>query len=145
MRITGTLHSIGTHEIDGEEFNGILIATDDETKRAASVLLFATVDIYPHPVDGLASSTCTPENYAHALARLAHAEDHLAREVRSSQALVDGTRVLERALKRAQDDLQHAERLNDNIPGLNEARDLVAERDRTIVSMQGHAGRRDAV
>jgi hypothetical protein len=102
MRVTGTLHSIGLHHIlpDGnndhdnetiedrlQEFNGFFITTDDETLRAASNLLYATVDIYPHPVNGLVAGECTPENYAHALARLAHAEDHLAREVRSSQAL----------------------------------------------------------
>ena len=97
MRITGTLHSIGHHEIVGdhnaEVLSGILITADDETLRAASNLICATVDIYPHPVNGLVAGECTPENYAHALARLAHAEevsptaDHLAREVRSSQAL----------------------------------------------------------
>ena len=97
MRITGTLHSIGHHEIVGdhnaEVLSGILVTADDETLRAASNLLCATVDIYPHPVNGLVAGECTPENYAHALARLAHAEevsptaDHLAREVRSSQAL----------------------------------------------------------
>ena len=100
MRITGTLHGIDTYEKtsdltrDGEVVgtavnyhHGILITADDETLRAASNLLCATVDIYPHPVNGLVAGECTPENYAHALARLAHAEDHLAREVRSSQAL----------------------------------------------------------
>lgn len=91
MRITGTLHSTGTHELVGdhnaEVLSGILVTADDETLRAASNLLCATVDIYPHPVNGLVAGECTPENYAHALARLAHAEDHLAREVRSSQAL----------------------------------------------------------
>ena len=106
MRITGTLHGIDTYEKtfdltrDGEVVgtavnyhHGILITADDETLRAASDLLCATVDIYPHPVNGLVAGECTPENYAHALARLAHAEevsptaDHLAREVRSSQAL----------------------------------------------------------
>jgi len=98
MRITGTLHSTGTHELVGdhnaEVLSGILVTADDETLRAASNLLCATVDIYPHPVNGLVAGECTPENYAHALARLAHAEaasptaDHLAREVRSSQALL---------------------------------------------------------
>ena len=88
MRITGTLHSTGTiHECGDQIVHGILITADDETLRAASNLLCATVDIYPHPVNGLVAGECTPENYAHALARLAHAEDHLAREVRSSQAL----------------------------------------------------------
>lgn len=88
MRITGTLHSVGTiHECGDQIVHGILIVADDETLRAASNLLYATVDIYPHPVNGLVASECTPENYAHALARLAHTEDHLAREVRSSQAL----------------------------------------------------------
>ena len=99
MRITGTLHSIGDHnlamdypakhdsDLEIVPFTGILITADDETLRAASNLLCATVDIYPHPVNGLVAGECTPENYAHALARLAHAEDHLAREVRSSQAL----------------------------------------------------------
>lgn len=88
MRITGTLHSVGTiHECGDQIVHGILIVADDETLRAASNLLYATVDIYPYPVNGLVASECTPENYAHALARLAHTEDHLAREVRSSQAL----------------------------------------------------------
>ena len=97
MRITGTLHSIGAHHfINGlpedrglseVEIHGILITADDETLHTASNLLSATVDIYPHPVNGLVAGECTPENYAHALARLAHTEDHLAREVRSSQAL----------------------------------------------------------
>ena len=88
MRITGTLHSIGiVHECGDETVKGILITTDEATLRAASNLLCATVDIYPHPVNGLVAGECTPENYAHALARLAHAEDHLARAVRSSQAL----------------------------------------------------------
>ena len=105
MRITGTLTTTGTFHICEnypQEFHddlhiestaGIFITADDETLRAASNLLCATVDIYPHPVNGLVAGECTPENYAHALARLAHAEevsptaDHLAREVRSSQAL----------------------------------------------------------
>lgn len=88
MRITGTLHSVGTiHECGDQIVHGILIVADDETLRAASNLLCATVDIYPHPVNGLVAGECTPENYAHALARLAHTEDHLARETRSSQAL----------------------------------------------------------
>ena len=116
MRITGTLHGIDTYEKtsdltrDGEVVgtavnyhHGILITSDDETLRAASNLLYATVDIDPHPVNGLVAGECTPENYAHALARLAHAEevsptaDHLAREVRSSQALMvvnDGLRLM---------------------------------------------------
>ena len=100
MRITGTLTTTGTFHICEnypQEFHddlhiestaGIFITADDETLRAASNLLCATVDIYPHPVNGLVAGECTPENYAHALARLAHAEDHLAREVRSSQALL---------------------------------------------------------
>ena len=91
MRITGTLHSVGAHEISGEHnakiLSGIFITADDETIHAASDLLYATVDIYPHPVNGLVAGECTPENYAHALARLTHTEEHLAREVRSSQAL----------------------------------------------------------
>ena len=99
MRITGTLTTTGTFHICEnypQEFHddlhiestaGIFITADDETLRAASNLPCATVDIYPHPVNGLVAGECTPENYAHALARLAHAEDHLAREVRSSQAL----------------------------------------------------------
>lgn len=108
MRITGTLHGIDTYEktfdltrggeVVGTAVNyhhGILITADDETLRAASNLLCATVDIYPHPVNGIVAGECTPENYAHALARLAHAEDHLAREVRSSQALADSNRALE--------------------------------------------------
>ena len=107
MRITGTLTTTGTFHICEnypQEFHddlhiestaGIFITADDETLRAASNLLCATVDIYPHPVNGLVAGECTPENYAHALARLAHAEDHLAREVRSSQALADSNRALE--------------------------------------------------
>ena len=98
MRITGTLQTIGTiHKCGDETVTGILIIANDDTLRAAGGLLYATVDIYPHPVDGLAPGQCTPENYAHALARLAHAEDHLAREVRSSQALIvvhEGLRTL---------------------------------------------------
>lgn len=99
MRITGTLHTIGgittcdhNTDPDGPEYifenlQGVIITTDDDDAlRAASNLLCATVDIYPHPVDGLQPGVCTPERYAHALARLAHTEDHLAREVRSSQA-----------------------------------------------------------
>jgi hypothetical protein len=102
MRITGTLHSIGHHSVLTDEslddrpsrFTGILITADEATLRAASNLLCATVDIYPHPVNELIKGECTPDNYAHAMARLAHAEaatpmaDHLAREVRSSQALI---------------------------------------------------------
>jgi CRISPR/Cas system-associated endonuclease Cas1 len=98
MRITGTLHTVGTIHIcenyradapvELTEIQGILISTGDkETHEAMCNLLSSTVDIYPHPVNGLVAGECTPENYAHALARLAHAEDHLAREVRSSQAL----------------------------------------------------------
>lgn len=101
MRITGILHTIGTMTMvsnfsdttdpeayELETVQGILItSSDEETHRAAANFLFATVDIYPHPVNGLVAGECTPENYAHALARLAHTEDHLAREVRSSQAL----------------------------------------------------------
>ena len=98
MRITGTLHTIGTIHIcenyrsdapvELTEVQGILISTGDkETHEAMCNLISSTVDIYPHPVNGLVAGECTPENYAHALARLAHAEDHLAREVRSSQAL----------------------------------------------------------
>ena len=109
MRITGTLQTIGTiHKCGDETVTGILIIANDDTLRAAGGLLYATVDIYPHPVDdptpsGMQGWTkptapqCTPENYAHALARLAHAEDHLAREVRSSQALIvvhEGLRTL---------------------------------------------------
>jgi hypothetical protein len=105
MRITGTLHSVGTHKDDGEFYRPTIIITlpDDDVARAASNLLCTTVDIYPHPVNGLVAGECTPENYAHALARLAHAEevsptaDHLAREVRSSQALMvvnDGLRLM---------------------------------------------------
>ncbi len=124
MRITGTLHSIGAHHfINGlpedrglseVEIHGILITADDETLRAASNLLCATVDIYPHPVNGLVAGECTPENYAHALARLAHAEevaptaDHLAREVRSSQALAAALSDLEALLVKQEAD--HAAR-----------------------------------
>lgn len=101
MRITGTIHSIGDHDVcenyftssDLEElevtkFKGILITASDETLRAASNLLCATVDVYPHQPRGVNDLPCTPENYAHLQARLAHAEDNLAREVRSSQALL---------------------------------------------------------
>ena len=106
MRITGTLHTIGTIHIcenyrsdapvELTEVQGILISTGDkETHEAMCNLISSTVDIYPHPVNGLVAGECTPENYAHALARLAHAEDHLAREVRSSQALADSNRALE--------------------------------------------------
>ena len=127
MRITGTLHSIGHHQIltDGnpdddetiedrlERFTGILITADEATLRAASNLLYCTVDIYPHPVNELIKSECTPENYAHAMARLAHAEassptaDHLAREVRSSQALIARVKELEQVEKaRADRDIE---------------------------------------
>lgn len=109
MRITGTLHSIGHHQILADaslddrpsRFTGILITADEATLRAASNLLCATVDIYPHPVNELVAGECTPENYAHAMARLAHAEassptaDHLSREVRSSQALIENLATLE--------------------------------------------------
>ena len=99
MRITGTQHTVGTIHIcenyrsdapvELTEVQGILISTGDkETHEAMCNLISSTVDIYPHPVNGLVAGECTPENYAHALARLAHAEDHLAREVRSSQALL---------------------------------------------------------
>ncbi len=116
MRITGTLHTIGNiticenhpqdfhDDLNFDNVQGILIATGDkETHEAMCNLLAATVDIYPHPVNGLVAGECTPENYAHALARLAHAEevsptaDHLAREVRSSQALMvvnEGLRLM---------------------------------------------------
>lgn len=97
MRITGTLHSIGHHRVlmpgtntSGmneadmlKNFDGVLV----NTEAKAIGMIGTTVDIYPHPVNGLVAGECTPENYAHALARLAHTEDHLAREVRSSQAL----------------------------------------------------------
>lgn len=116
MRITGTLHSIGEHHLaDGPGYynpetgddtniktiNGVFITADEDTLRAASNLLYCTVDIYPHPVNELIAGECTPENYAHAMARLAHAEspsptaDHLAREVRSSQALIENLATLE--------------------------------------------------
>ena len=106
MRITGTQHTVGTIHIcenyrsdapvELTEVQGILISTGDkETHEAMCNLISSTVDIYPHPVNGLVAGECTPENYAHALARLAHAEDHLAREVRSSQALADSNRALE--------------------------------------------------
>ncbi len=99
MRITGTLLTIGTiHECGDETVAGLHItASDDELRNAAS-MLGATVDIYPHigephcsagPDFGWSKTPpleCTPENFAHLQARLAHAEDHLAREVRSSQA-----------------------------------------------------------
>jgi hypothetical protein len=111
MRITGTLTTVGTiticenhpqefqDDLVYETVNGIIITADDETLRAASNLLCTTVDIYPHPVNGLVVGECTPENYAHALARLAHAEDHLAREVRSSQVLAVKVSDLEQAYK----------------------------------------------
>ena len=97
MRITGTLHSIGHHRVlmpgtntSGmneadmlKNFDGVLV----NTEAKAIGMIGTTVDIYPHPVNGLVAGECTPENYAHALARLAHTEDHLARETRSSQAL----------------------------------------------------------
>ena len=109
MRITGILQTIGDittcehntdprgPEYDFQHLKGIIITTDnDDTLRAASNLLCATVDIYPHPVDGLQPGECTPERYAHALARLAHTEDHLTREVRSSQATAQVQKNLER-------------------------------------------------
>jgi len=138
MRITGTLQTIGditTCENYPQEFHddlnfhnvkGLLIVTaDDETLRAASDLLCATVDIYPHPKDGLGRGECTPENYAHALARLTHAEDHLAREVRSSQALAERS--------------QHYQGLLADTAKAMSARisELEADRDRAIVNMQG--------
>jgi len=123
MRITGIIRSIGDHDIcenypqefhDDLNFDavkGIVITCGDDTLRSASNLLCATVDIYPHPVDGLQPGECTPENYAHALARLAHAEDHLAREVRSSQAAHDIIRRLEATAKeRAASDAEEARR-----------------------------------
>ncbi len=119
MKITGKLHSFGVLQIavdaqqtDGwiakqiRDVKGVLIeCTDDATIRDASELFCATVDIYPHPVNELIAGECTPENYAHAMARLAHAEassptaDHLAREVRSSQALIARVKELEQAAK----------------------------------------------
>jgi len=137
MRITGTLHGIDTYEkttditadgVGGTAVTftrGLLITADDDTLRAASNLLCATVDIYPHPVNGLVRGECTPENYAHALARLAHAEDHLAREVRSSQALAERS--------------QHYQGLLADTAKAMSARiaELEADRDRTIVNMQG--------
>lgn len=80
----------GMNEADMlKNFDGVLV----NTEAKAIGMIGTTVDIYPHPVNGLVAGECTPEHYAHALARLAHAEevsptaDHLAREVRSSQAL----------------------------------------------------------
>lgn len=103
MRITGILHTIGTiHECDDETIKGILITAGDATLRAASDILCATVDIYPHAEFLPTNLECTPENYAHALARLAHAEDNLAREVRASQTLTDGNRALNKMLNEAQ-------------------------------------------
>lgn len=124
MRITGTVHTIGgiticdhntdPHgpEYDFQHIKGIIITTDDDDAlRAASNLLCATVDIYPHPVDPAVLGHCTPQNYAHALARLAHAEDHLAREARSSQAAHDIIRRLEATAKeRAASDAEEARR-----------------------------------
>jgi len=92
MRITGTFSYID-HDLNDETWALVIKVADAEAVKHASNLLCATVDIYPHPVDGLRLGECTPENYAHALARLAHAEDHLAREVRSSQALLDEYRT----------------------------------------------------
>ena len=119
MRITGILQTIGDittcehntdprgPEYDFQHLKGIIITTDnDDTLRAASNLLCATVDIYPHPVDGLQPGECTPERYAHALARLAHAEDHLAREVRSSQALARSLKDAEALITAIKADLQ---------------------------------------
>jgi vacuolar-type H+-ATPase subunit I/STV1 len=48
---------------------------------------------------GEALIVAPPENYAHALARLAHAEDHLGREVRASQARSVKVSDLEQAYK----------------------------------------------
>lgn len=112
MKITGKLHSFGVLQIavdvpqsDGwiakqiRDVKGVLIeCTDDATIRDASELFCATVDIYPHPVNELIAGECTPDNYAHAMARLADAEDHLAREVRSSQALLAKQAEQERLL-----------------------------------------------
>lgn len=81
MRITGTLYSHIAHG----NLGAFIQLSEDEVQKVGR-FVGATVDIYPHPVNGLAGE-CTPEHYAHALARLAHTEDHLAREVRSSQAL----------------------------------------------------------
>jgi hypothetical protein len=119
MRITGTVHTIGgiticdhntdPHgpEYDFQHIKGIIITTDDDDAlRAASNLLCATVDIYPHPVDPAVLGHCTPQNYAHALARLAHAEDHLAREVRSSQSLARSLKDAEALITAIKADLQ---------------------------------------
>ena len=97
MRITGTLHKITPIKVGDIILPCVVIPISNDDASTAFDLIDATVDIYPHPVDGLAPGQCTPENYAHALARLAHAEDHLAREVRSSQALIvvhEGLRTL---------------------------------------------------
>ena len=95
MRITGTLHKITPIKVGDIILPCVVIPISNDDASTAFDLIDATVDIYPHPVDGLAPGQCTPENYAHALARLAHAEDHLAREVRSSQALIKQVRDLE--------------------------------------------------
>jgi len=125
MRITGTLTSIGDHyladgpnnldtyELDVTAAKGVFITATADILRAAIPLLNATVDIYPHPVDGLRPGECTPENYAHALARLAHTEDHLAREVRSSQALLERSAALERTFVNMQGTINELVRQND--------------------------------
>lgn len=123
MRITGTLSTVGTittcsnypqefhDDLNFETAHGLVIVADNDTLRAASNLLCATVDIYPHAEFLPANMECTPENFAHCLARLAHAEDHLAREVRSSQALAAQVERLEAAAKdRANSDAEDARR-----------------------------------
>lgn len=145
MRITGTLHSVGTiHECGDQIVHGILIVADDETLRAASNLLYATVDIYPYPVNGLVASECTPENYAHALARLAHTEDHLAREVRSSQALAAKQKEQERQLsiyrtKYHETDtawLELSKKCEKRPPGLGGAHARIAELEAEVQCLQ---------
>lgn len=168
-----------------ETVKGLLIVATEAELRAAPNLLYCTVDIYPHPVNQLIKGECTPENYAHALARLEHAEsssptaDHLAREVRSSQALQESVAALQAERERL-NDLVHGDTTKRNAAWMEylnlrkqirrlaaEGRtdtveqaelvarainiasvhhfdapsptfdDIIAERDRTIVNMQG--------
>lgn len=93
MRITGTIKS----SFSDATIEGVMVRIRVDATPEQVDALPATVDIYPHAEFLTANMECTPENFAHCLARLAHAEDHLAREARSSQALMvvhDGLRLM---------------------------------------------------
>ena len=111
MRITGTI----TSSFSDVVIEGVMVRIRVNATPEQVDAMPATVDIYPHAEFLPANMECTPENFAHCLARLAHAEDNLAREVRSSQALATQVRDLEVALTATRSDLQTCVKVRDDL------------------------------